>query len=529
MSVQVKRRRDTAANVAAYTGAQGELIVDLTNNRVTVHDGVSPGGWAAAKLSEVLTAARTSVSDTNYSALISDRTIAFTAITAARVVTLPAASSFPTGMTLLVLDESGNASNSRAITLNPNGSDVIDGASSAVISSAYGFLALQSNGVASPNGRWTILSHATSNLGSVGIGTAADSSNPLSVFGGSALFNGANFNFTINKSAAANTASMIFEDNFSGRAQLGLTGDDNFHFKVSSTGSTWLDALDINASTGQPSFNYGIGAGEALSWRNRLRNSTFSVNQRAISGAVTLAAGAYGHDGVKAGASGATYTFAASGLDTTLTITAGSLIMPIEAGLIEGGAYAVQNAGTAQARVWQGTGYTGTGSYNSPPAAPTASPYFVTGLTANTQTNVEFSTGTVLRPQFEPGQIATAYERRPPAVETLVNQRYFISTYNSGVSPGTAGASNMFSFYSPSSNYWAVLFDGFFPTAMRVTPSVTVYSPHSGAAGYAYANNAAVDVPITISGISPLGCTIQLNNVSQINGFIFNFIASAEL
>lgn len=54
MAVQVKRRRDTAANVAAYTGAQGELIVDTTNNRVTIHDAATPGGWAAAKLAEVL-------------------------------------------------------------------------------------------------------------------------------------------------------------------------------------------------------------------------------------------------------------------------------------------------------------------------------------------------------------------------------------------------------------------------------------------------------------------------------------------
>ena len=55
MSVQVKYRRDTAANVAAYTGASGELIIDTTNNRVTVHDGSTAGGWPAAKLSEVAT------------------------------------------------------------------------------------------------------------------------------------------------------------------------------------------------------------------------------------------------------------------------------------------------------------------------------------------------------------------------------------------------------------------------------------------------------------------------------------------
>jgi hypothetical protein len=52
MSVQVKHRRDTAANIAAFTPAQGELIVDTTNNRVIVGDGATAGGISAAKLSE---------------------------------------------------------------------------------------------------------------------------------------------------------------------------------------------------------------------------------------------------------------------------------------------------------------------------------------------------------------------------------------------------------------------------------------------------------------------------------------------
>jgi Major tropism determinant N-terminal domain len=55
MSVQVKRRRDTAANIAGFTPAQGEIIVDTTNNRMIVGDGATAGGFAAAKLSEVLT------------------------------------------------------------------------------------------------------------------------------------------------------------------------------------------------------------------------------------------------------------------------------------------------------------------------------------------------------------------------------------------------------------------------------------------------------------------------------------------
>ncbi len=52
-AVQVQSRRGTAAQVAAFTGAQGEVVVDTTNNRVVVQDGVTVGGWPAAKLSEV--------------------------------------------------------------------------------------------------------------------------------------------------------------------------------------------------------------------------------------------------------------------------------------------------------------------------------------------------------------------------------------------------------------------------------------------------------------------------------------------
>ena len=54
MSVQVKRRREAASFLSTYIGAAGELLVDTTNNRVQVHDGVTPGGFPAAKLSEVL-------------------------------------------------------------------------------------------------------------------------------------------------------------------------------------------------------------------------------------------------------------------------------------------------------------------------------------------------------------------------------------------------------------------------------------------------------------------------------------------
>ena len=46
-AIQLQRRRGTQAQVLAATGAAGELIVDTTNNRVCVQDGVTAGGWPA--------------------------------------------------------------------------------------------------------------------------------------------------------------------------------------------------------------------------------------------------------------------------------------------------------------------------------------------------------------------------------------------------------------------------------------------------------------------------------------------------
>ena len=127
MSVQVKRRRDIATNVAPYVGAQGELIVDTTNNRVTIHDGVTAGGFPAAKLPEVITNTRTAVNDLAYTVLATDRLVAYTALTAARVVTLPAASAYPVGTTLTIIDESGGCTATNRLNVTPNGLDKIQG------------------------------------------------------------------------------------------------------------------------------------------------------------------------------------------------------------------------------------------------------------------------------------------------------------------------------------------------------------------------------------------------------------------
>jgi hypothetical protein len=153
LSEQLQLRRGTSTQVAAFTGAQGETVMDTTNNRLVVNDGATVGGWPAAKLTEVITNTRTVVSDAAYTALTTDRMIAYTALTAARVVTLPAASTYPTGTRLLIVDETGNCSTTKTLTLTSNGTDMIDGAASTVVNAAYGFIGIESNGV----GAWTVV------------------------------------------------------------------------------------------------------------------------------------------------------------------------------------------------------------------------------------------------------------------------------------------------------------------------------------------------------------------------------------
>lgn len=58
----------------------------------------------------------------------------------------------------------------------------------------------------------------------------------------------------LNKSASNQTVSQLYQSNWSGRAETGLTGDDNFHVKVSPDGNAWHDAILIDRTTGRVSF-----------------------------------------------------------------------------------------------------------------------------------------------------------------------------------------------------------------------------------------------------------------------------------
>ncbi len=90
-----------------------------------------------------------------------------------------------------------------------------------------------------------------------GVNTTADTTNKLAVKSAALLFDniGNGVQAKLNKHASGDTASLLYQTNYSGRAELGLTGDDNLHIKVSPDGTTWFEALRVDGAAGNVGLN----------------------------------------------------------------------------------------------------------------------------------------------------------------------------------------------------------------------------------------------------------------------------------
>jgi hypothetical protein len=232
---------------------------------------------------------------------------------------------------------------------------------------------------------------------------------------------------------------------------------------VAGTGITGTaSALSIggNAATA----NAGPG-GSAFSMRNALFNADFRVNQRGYASAAVLAAGVYGHDRFKAGASGGDYSFTQLNSSTQITIASGkSLIQVVEDKNVVGGSYVLSWTGTALARVGINSA--------TPSGTFVVSPILVTGQTAGTTMSVEFNAGTLGTAQLEQGSVATPFERRPIGLELALCQRYFWK--------GVPATDLNFNAYTACYMSWPIAF----PVTMRATPT-----PLSSLGGIIYETN----------------------------------------
>ena len=98
--------------------------------------------------------------------------------------------------------------------------------------------------------QWQSPAEQAQRFARVGVATDADAVNRLAVVAPGALFShdGAGHRLTINKATPADTASLLFQTGWSGRAEMGLAGEDAFTVKVSADGSSWTTALRAQGS-----------------------------------------------------------------------------------------------------------------------------------------------------------------------------------------------------------------------------------------------------------------------------------------
>lgn len=95
----------------------------------------------------------------------------------------------------------------------------------------------------------------------LGVNASADSVNRLSVKSDAVLISHdditpgtGDVRLVLNKSSAGGTASILFQTAFSGKAEFGLTGKDDFVIKVADDSGTFRDAIVIDRQTGAVSF-----------------------------------------------------------------------------------------------------------------------------------------------------------------------------------------------------------------------------------------------------------------------------------
>jgi hypothetical protein len=189
------------------------------------------------------------------------------------------------------------------------------------------------------------------------------------------------------------------------------------------------------------------GGGPSAGNRNRLINSSFRVNQRGSPSPVNNGAGysfVSSLDMWRSGVNGHSWTFNATNPAATITISSGSVQQLVEGVFVEGGTYTLSWQGTATGRINGGT--------------YAASPITVTGITAATNIVVEFQAGTVLKPQLEPGTVATQWEMRLD--ERSLCERYYQQGTFQFAGYGVAGTPAIATFS--------------LPTSMRIIPSITV-------------------------------------------------------
>ncbi len=137
----------------------------------------------------------------------------------------------------------------------------------------------------------------------LGIAATADEENRLAVASDAVLLShaGSDHRLKINKASGTDTASLVFQSAFSGRAEMGLAGDDDFAVKVSADGTDWAQAMVVDAASGRVRFpgggvreqlaaprTYHVAPGGSDAADGLTTGTAFATLQRAVDAALAI-------------------------------------------------------------------------------------------------------------------------------------------------------------------------------------------------------------------------------------------------
>ena len=141
-------------------------------------------------------------------------------------------------------------------------------------------------------GDWVPVAPEPQNLDGVGINTTSDMTNRLAVSAPATLLSheGGDHRLKINRAAATDTASLLFQTGFAGHAEIGLIGDGDLAVKTSADGSSWTEALRIAAATGLVS-GAAVQASATDVTAGRLARADYAYGPGNLLGAVAQSGG----------------------------------------------------------------------------------------------------------------------------------------------------------------------------------------------------------------------------------------------
>lgn len=135
--------------------------------------------------------------------------------------------------------------------------------------------------------------------------------------------------------------------------------------------------------------------------------------------------------------------------------------------------------------------------------------------------------------KLEPGRFSTPYENRPYPIESILCKRYFESSYYTSIGPGTIDGRDMCQFYygGKPSGQVSTGVQVKYTVPKRTAPTITLYSPTTGLAGYVRDYNSGADVVGYVANQGNKGFFGYTNEyaVGTILNIGFHWAANAEI